>query len=238
MLLKIGCIVEGQGDVAAVPVMIRRIAAERYPEMIIDIHRPIRVNRNQVVLPDQLEQEVELAAERIGGNGAIFIIFDSDDDCPAELGPALLYRASQVRDNLPIAVVLAKREFEAWFLASAESLSEKRGLKNDLQSPNNPEAIRNAKGWLSGQMEVIGDIVKRATNPHSQQSLTLKKHAKQQTHLTNAIETSFASLKNCKRQMTQQMNKWKEYSLSHQIYQLIWSIQYGKPTKCHFCINR
>lgn len=153
MILKIGCIVEGQGDVAAVPVMIRRIAAERYPEMIIDIYRPIRVNRNQVVLPDQLEQEVELAVQRIGGNGAIFIFFDSDDDCPAQLGPALLYRASQVRDNLPIAVVLAKREFEAWFLASAESLSGKRGLKSELQSPNNPEAIRNAKGWLSGQME-------------------------------------------------------------------------------------
>ncbi len=153
MILKIGCIVEGQGDVAAVPALIRRIAAERYPEMVIDIPRPIRVNRNQVVLPDQLEQEVKLATQKIGGKGAIFIIFDSDDDCPAQLGPALLNRASQIHDNLPIAVVLAKHEFEAWFLAAAESLRGKRGLKNDIIPPNNPEEIRGAKEWLYQRMQ-------------------------------------------------------------------------------------
>ncbi|MYB65744.1 DUF4276 family protein [Candidatus Poribacteria bacterium] len=153
MSLKIGCIVEGQGDVAALPVLIRRIAAECYPEMAIHIPRPIRVNRNQVVLPDQLEQEVELAARRIDGNGAIFIILDSDDDCPAQLGPELLYRASQVHDNLPIAVVLAKRELESWFLAAAESLRGKRGLKTDINSPDNPEIIRGAKEWLRRRMQ-------------------------------------------------------------------------------------
>lgn len=153
MPLKIGCIVEGQGDVAAVPVLIRRIAAECYPEMEIDIPRPIRVNRTQVILPDQLEQEVESAAKKIGENGAIFIIFDSDDDCPAQLGLELLYRASQVRDNLPIAVVLAKRELEAWFLASIESLRGKRGLKSDIEPPDDPEAIRGAKEWLRNRMQ-------------------------------------------------------------------------------------
>lgn len=153
MPLKIGCIVEGQGDVESIPVLIRRIAAECYPEMAIHIPRPIRVNRTRVVLPDQLEQEVELAVHRIGENGAIFIILDSDDDCPAQLGPALLYRASQVRDNLPIAVVLAKREFEAWFLASAESLRGKRGLKSDIEPPNDPETVRGAKEWLQHRMQ-------------------------------------------------------------------------------------
>lgn len=55
--------------------------------------------------------------------------------------------------NLPIAVVLAKREFEAWFLAAAESIRGRRGLRNDIHSPDDPEAIRDAKGWLSGRME-------------------------------------------------------------------------------------
>lgn len=152
MMLKIGCIVEGQGDVAAVPVLIRRIAAVRYPEMVIDIPRPIRVNRNQIVLPDKLEQEVELAAQKINGKGAIFIILDSDKDCPAELGPELLHRAAQTRSDLPIAVVLAKQEFEAWFLAAAESLRGQRGLKDNIDTPNEPEAIRGAKEWLSQRM--------------------------------------------------------------------------------------
>ena len=153
MTVKIGCIVEGQGDVAAVPVLIRRIAAERYPELAIDMPRPIRADRNQVVQPDVLEQEVKLATQKISGQGAILIILDSDQDCPAELGPALLYRALQVCPNLPIAVVLAKHEFEAWFLAAAESLRGQRGLKNDFHSPDNPEAIRGAKEWLRQRMQ-------------------------------------------------------------------------------------
>ncbi len=153
MILKIGCIVEGQGDVAAVPVLIRRIAAQRYPELVIDIPRPIRVNRNQVVRPDKLEQEVELAAQKISGKGAIFILLDSDDDCPAELGPSLLQRVSQVFRNVPIAVVLAKYEFESWFLAAAESLRGIRGLKSNINPPDNPEAIRGAKEWLHQRMQ-------------------------------------------------------------------------------------
>lgn len=153
MTVKIGCIVEGQGDVIAVPLLIRRIAAEFYPELAIDTPRPIRVHRNKVVQPNELEQEVKLAARRISGQGAIFILLDSDEDCPAELGPTLLYRALQVCPNLPIAVVLAKHEFEAWFLAAATSLRGQRGLNNDIHPPNDPEAIPGAKEWLRQRMQ-------------------------------------------------------------------------------------
>ena len=153
MKIRFGCIVEGHSEVRSVRVLIRRIAAELYPELMIDIPRPNRVHRDQVVKIDELEREIELTARRIGGQGAIFVILDSDGDCPAELGPALLRRASQVRSDLPIAVVIAKNEFEAWFLAAAESLRGSRGLKNDIHSPSDPETIRDAKGWLSERME-------------------------------------------------------------------------------------
>ncbi|MDE0555513.1 MAG: DUF4276 family protein, partial [Candidatus Poribacteria bacterium] len=121
-MIKIGCIVEGEGDETAVPVLIRRIAADLYPRLAIDVLRPIRVPRNQIIQSGKLEREVELSAQKVGAWGAIFVILDSDDDCPAELGPALLERALQTHGNLPIAVVLAKCEFEAWFLAAAESI--------------------------------------------------------------------------------------------------------------------
>jgi hypothetical protein len=46
-------------------------------------------------------------------------------------------------------MVLANREFEAWFLAGASSLSGHRGLADDLQVPVEPEKPRDCKGWLS-----------------------------------------------------------------------------------------
>ena len=152
-MIKIGCIVEGAGDVVAVPILIRRVAAALYPELAVDIPRPIRVHRNQIVKKGKLEQGIELAIEKVGAQGAILIILDADDDCPAQLGPELLNRASQVRSDLPIAVVLAKHEFEAWFLAAAESLRGQRGLRNDIHPPNDPETIRGAKEWLHQRME-------------------------------------------------------------------------------------
>ena len=100
----------------------------------------------------ELERAVELAARLVGRQGGILVIIDSDDDCPAELGPQLLDRARKARSDLPIGVVLAKREFEGWFLASAESLRGKRGLPDDLTPPADPESVRGAKGWIARQM--------------------------------------------------------------------------------------
>ena len=153
MTVQIGCIVEEHGEVEAVPILIRRVAESLYPELLVDTPRPIRVSRSQVVKAGELERAVELAARNIRGQGAIFILLDSDDDCPAQLGPELLCRARQVRNDLPIAVVLAKHEFESWFLAAAESLQGQRGLNGNLQPPNNPEAISGAKEWLSQRMD-------------------------------------------------------------------------------------
>ena len=153
MAIQIGCIVEGHGEVEAVPVLIRHVAANLYPELAVIVPRPIRISRNKLLQTGGLEKWVEVVSVRVGAQGAIFVILDSDDDCPAELGPKLLHRASRVQTGLPVAVVLAKYEFEAWFLAAAESLRGRRGLRNDLNSPDNPEVIRGAKEWLSHRME-------------------------------------------------------------------------------------
>jgi len=50
------------------------------------------------------------------------------------------------------AVVIAKCEFEAWFLAAAESLRGRRGLPPNLQPPPDPESVRDAKRWLGERM--------------------------------------------------------------------------------------
>jgi hypothetical protein len=146
--LVVAPIVEGQGDVAAVPVLLRRIASEVEPDRGIEVRRPIRVARDKVVKDGELERFVELARRTAGAGGAVLIVLDADDDCPKDLAPALLTRAQAGRPGDEIRVVLANREFEAWFLAGAMSLRGRRGLPDDLEPPPDPEAIRDAKGWL------------------------------------------------------------------------------------------
>ena len=94
-------------------------------------------------------------ASVVEGHGevrALPVLIDADDDCPAQLGPALLARATRARSDRAIAVVVAKSEFEAWFLASAPSLAGSRRLPSDLAAPDDPEGIRGAKEWLTEQM--------------------------------------------------------------------------------------
>lgn len=43
-------------------------------------------------------------------------------------------------------------EYEAWFLAAADSLAGKGGLRVDVAAPEEPEEIRGAKEWLSARM--------------------------------------------------------------------------------------
>jgi len=58
----------------------------------------------------------------------------------------------RARPDRTIRVALAHREYEAWFLAAASSLSGKRGLQDPLFPPSNPESVTGAKEWLRRKM--------------------------------------------------------------------------------------
>jgi Domain of unknown function (DUF4276) len=152
MPLRIGCVVEGHGEVESVPALVRRIAQELDPALVVVIPHPVRVTKSKLLKSGELERAAELAALNVGGNGGVLIVLDCDEDCPALLGPELLGRVRSARADLPSAVVLAKREFESWFLASAESLRGHRGLSENLESPDHPEEIPGAKEWLSNHI--------------------------------------------------------------------------------------
>lgn len=167
MPARIGCVVEGHGEVESVPVLLRRIAHEFDPALAVEIPHPVRVTKSKLLKQGELERAVGLAALNAGSEGGILVVLDSDEDCPARLAPQLLERVRTARANLPSAVVLAKREFEAWFLASAESLRGCRRLPEDLESPDQPEDVAGAKEWLSRR------IVNGAYSSHvDQASLT------------------------------------------------------------------
>lgn len=148
-MIQIAVIVEGRAEVEAAPILLRRLALKVARPVLI--HHPIRVPRNRIVKPGELERAVLLAAKKVGAHGFVLVLLDADDDCPAILGPALAQRARTVSQS-PVVVALAKSEFEGWFVAAAASLAGKRGLPASLAPPAFPEAIRGAKEWLRNQM--------------------------------------------------------------------------------------
>lgn len=151
-MTRIVTLVEGHGEVAAVPILVRRIAEILSPGLIVEMPRPIRVKRQRLLKDDELERAIEFAARQAGTGGRILILLDADDDCPGYLGPEILRRAKAARGDREIRVVLAKAEYEAWFLAAANSIAGLRGIDSTTTAPPNPESIRNAKGWLSNHM--------------------------------------------------------------------------------------
>lgn len=145
-------IVKGQGEVFAVPILIRRIAAAVEPSVAPQVPKPIRVKRHRFLKENELERYVDLAARQAGPDGCILIILDADDDCPPERASEVLQRATAVRSDCRIRVVLAQCEYEAWFLAAADSIAGHRELRSDTTAPAEPESIRDAKGWLTSRM--------------------------------------------------------------------------------------
>jgi len=143
-------IVEGHGEEAAVPALVTTIL-EKLGTSGVYVARPLRKHRNKIVKPQELEQAIRLAIKRRKNVGAVLVLLDADDDCPAKLGPQLLARARKVRADVPVAVVFAKREFEAWFLGCKEAFRGFMGIPTDAHAPDNAEDV-SAKGRLQSNM--------------------------------------------------------------------------------------
>jgi len=144
--VKIVVIVEGDGEVEAVPLLIRRIGSEVSPLVPLVVPKPIRIRRNRIMRGANWNV-MWLAAVRAGKGGRIMILLDANGDCPAELAPIILQHARETRPDLQVEVVLAKCEFEAWFISAIESVAGTRGIHPDRSAPADPELIRGAKEW-------------------------------------------------------------------------------------------
>src|ERR1700694_2412055 len=147
MAFQIAPIVEGHGEVSAIPILLRRMIAELNLAVRIEVVRPIRQPRGALLRQGGVESAVQLVAIEMGERGAIFVILDSEGECPRERGPELLTRAATARPDKLSLAVLAHQEFEAWFLASASSLKGQRGLSQEIEDHDDPESIRGCKEW-------------------------------------------------------------------------------------------
>jgi len=153
--LFIAPIVEGKGEVEAVPKLLHRLYRQDPRPGVLVVNPAIRVNSGSFLNDDAyFRRYVELGARKAQAQprGRVLILLDCEDDAPCRLGPALLERARRIRPETRFTVILAHREYETWFLAAAPSLRSRCGLPADLEAPANPEAIRGAKQWLAARM--------------------------------------------------------------------------------------
>ncbi|MDX2266723.1 MAG: DUF4276 family protein [Bryobacter sp.] len=141
-------IVEGHGETTAFPALVRKIFREQYPHVALDMPTPIRVSRSKFVA-DGSEQDrtLRLAAQKAGEDGFLLLLLDADDDCPVELSAQLRVELRSHRSDLAVSIVLAKREFESWFLPAAAAL----GICAAEEVPADCEAIAGAKEWIKAR---------------------------------------------------------------------------------------
>jgi len=155
--LRIVPIVEGHGEVQALPILLRRVWTELLGGVFTDVLAPIRSHRDQLTQAENaaLHKAVSLAAEklrsadRVPMPGLILILIDAEDDLACSLGPELLNRARGYRSDTDVTCVIANHCYETWFAASADSLRNHLDLTNDLQLPVDPEQENLRKSWIS-----------------------------------------------------------------------------------------
>jgi len=153
-VLRLGAIVEGHGEVKALPILIHRVASQWDASQTVVVSPVIRAPASRLRKQGALECEIENLSRRLGGSGGILIVLDCDWEggCPKFDAPPWLGRARMARPDIPLGLVLACKEYEAWFIAAAESLRGHCGISALITPPADPEAIRDAKGWLSIHM--------------------------------------------------------------------------------------
>lgn len=151
-LLTIASIVEGQGEVAALPPLVRRISREIFG-VEVQCLTPHRLPRSKFGDTDAFRNAVNLQARRVSSRGGVIIVLDSDDDDAGLLRDELLSvaRPAAGAEDL-VEVAVAVREYESWFLASMTSLRSHRSIKDDAEYSGDPERRRNCKKLLEEQM--------------------------------------------------------------------------------------
>ena len=153
--MSISAIVEGHGDEPAV-----RILAHR----LLDAHSrwDMRVGRIQNAkgkprLVRKFENFIRYASFDKGCQ-AVLVVVDADNDCPVDLAKGLSRRAVGLGLQIPVAIVVPHHEFEAWFVAALDEsagnpVRTRLQLDPEAVCPDNPDALRDAKGWLKGRMK-------------------------------------------------------------------------------------
>jgi hypothetical protein len=142
-------VVEGDGDKAAAPLLLRQVLY-KYGRYDIDVGQPVKAGNCS-----KLEKEFEKFLRHAQGKprcGAILVLLDSDDGCPKELAANLVAQCNKTSVGKSVAIVCATREYEAWFLASLETIKGSAEISESASFNGDVEMLRGVKEWLGKQM--------------------------------------------------------------------------------------
>lgn len=150
---KIYAIVEGHGEAnrslnggqPAVHVLIQRLLYEVnqcHGRLFTPSDSPWRLKGVGQFSGEKLANVIR-AHKEYDDCAGLLILCDGDDGCPVERANEIKAQILEM-EMLPfsIAIVIAQKEFEGWFLASLSSIHEGKVYEGDS------EEKRDAKGWL------------------------------------------------------------------------------------------
>jgi hypothetical protein len=148
---KIYTVVEGHGEAdsrrssqtPAITILVGKLLTELRSQTLFPGKRPWRMSSSgDFYKRDKLERVLR-AFKEFEDCAAVLILVDVDENCPI-LKAHEITSIIQNMEPLPfcVVVVCVKCEYEAWFLASLET------IHRAITYPGNPESIRDAKGWL------------------------------------------------------------------------------------------
>lgn len=165
--LSVAPIVEGYGEVVAVRRLLERVWTELLKNDYIEIIKPIRQPRHKLLrrvhgllTPDSenLEKAVRFARHKLNqstqatARTLILMLLDSDEDCPAEASAKIKKTIAESTGVETTTVILAKIEYESWFVATCHSLSQYLDC-SDVRGADDPEGNRMGKAWIQDRFK-------------------------------------------------------------------------------------
>ena len=157
--MNIQPIVEGFGEVQAVPVLLRRLR-DAAAAFTVDVSPPIRKKRHELV-NRRFAAQGSTPGSLAAGVPRRIDHFRQRRRLPRRTGPEASEVGTARGWTVPCAVVMATREYEAWFLATIESLRGKRGIRADAVSHANPESPAGPKERLGATHGAKGRATSR-----------------------------------------------------------------------------
>ncbi|MBN1317035.1 MAG: DUF4276 family protein [Anaerolineales bacterium] len=163
-MLTLVPIIEGDGEVSALPLLLRRLFLEVYQVYDVRIVRPKNAHGcGNLTATDQIERFVTYALLEPECDGVLVLIDNDaarglvernflDDDCAPAFAHYLAERVRAIHPTKPVAIVVARWEYEAWFLASLETVGAIVDLPEGTLYEGEVESERSAKGWIGRRL--------------------------------------------------------------------------------------